>query len=58
MKWNELKRIAISKGWRLSHHGKKHDVYYHPDKTYIIEFERHGSEEVRNGIMYKILKQL
>ncbi len=58
MKWSELIKIAIARGWLLKRHGKKHDIYYHPDKTYFIEMERHSSQEVRNGICKKILKQI
>ena len=46
MKWSELIKIAIEHGWRLKRHGKKHDIYYHPDKSYFIEMERHESQEV------------
>ena len=58
MKWSELRRIAEENGWRLKRHGKKHDIYYHPDKDYFVEMERHDSQEVRNGICNKILKQI
>jgi len=58
MKWGELIRIAIDNGWRLKRHGKRHDIYYHPEKSFFIEVERHESQEVRNGICNKILKQI
>jgi predicted RNA binding protein YcfA (HicA-like mRNA interferase family) len=58
MKWSELRRIAEANGWRLKRHGKKHDIYYHSDKNYYIEMERHDSQEVRNGMCNKILKQI
>lgn len=58
MKWSELKRIAENKCWRLKRHGKKHDIYYHPDKNFFIEMERHDAQEVRIGICNKILKQI
>jgi len=58
MKWSELRRIAEANGWRLKRHEKKHDIYCHPDKNYFIEMERHDSQEVRNGICNKILKQI
>lgn len=35
MKWSELKRIAEANGWRLKRHGKKHDIYYHPDNILL-----------------------
>jgi predicted RNA binding protein YcfA (HicA-like mRNA interferase family) len=58
MKWNELKRLAISKGWKLMRHGKKHDLYVHPDKDYQIQIERHSSKEIKNGIYHDLIKQL
>lgn len=54
MRWSELRRIAEENGWRL----KRHEIYYHPDKDYFVEMERHESQEVRNGICNKILKQI
>jgi len=56
MNWNELKRIAIDYGWRLKKHGKRHDIYYHPEKEYFIEIERHWSDEVKRGICHDLLK--
>jgi predicted RNA binding protein YcfA (HicA-like mRNA interferase family) len=58
MNWNELKKIAIKKGWLLVRHGKKHDLYYHPNKNYQIQIERHSSKEIKNGICHDILKKL
>ena len=58
MKWNELRRYAEQKGWKLKRHGKQHDIYYHPDKSYVIMMERHPSEEVKNGLMLRLLKQI
>lgn len=39
MKWSELKRIAENKGWRLKRHGKKHDIYYYPDKIFSLRWK-------------------
>lgn len=58
MKWNELRKIAEKHGWRLSRSGGRHDIYKHPDKDYIIEIGRHGSEEIKNGTFYKLKKQI
>ncbi|MDY2943376.1 MAG: type II toxin-antitoxin system HicA family toxin [Paludibacteraceae bacterium] len=58
MKWSELKRIAIKRGWTLRRHGGRHDIYGHPDKDYYIEIGRHESEEVKNGTANKLLKQI
>lgn len=56
MKWSELKRIAIQNGWKLKRNGSKHDIYYHPDKDYELQIERHGSQEVKYGLYVKLLK--
>ncbi|MCQ2302267.1 MAG: type II toxin-antitoxin system HicA family toxin [Bacteroidales bacterium] len=58
MKWNELRRLAEEKGWRLYRHGAKHDIYSHPDKDYFIQLERHEATEVKKGILQKLLKQI
>ncbi|MBP5663560.1 MAG: type II toxin-antitoxin system HicA family toxin [Bacteroidales bacterium] len=41
--------------WR---NGSKHDIYRHPEKTYTIHIERHGSQEVKSGLCTKLLKQI
>lgn len=58
MNWNEMKRLAISKGYEFVRHGKKHDIYMHPVKKDILQIERHWSQEVRPGLMKKILSQI
>jgi predicted RNA binding protein YcfA (HicA-like mRNA interferase family) len=58
MKWNELEKIAKKKGWYLLRHGKRHDIYAHPEKNYQIEIERHGSTEVKKGLLEKLKKQI
>ena len=58
MKWNELRKIAESKGWRLKRQGTNHEVYCHPDKDYQIEIGRHGKEEIKNGTFCKLKKQI
>lgn len=57
MKWNELTKLAISQGFRFESHGKKHDLYVN-DKGQRIQLERHGSQEVRKGLLNAILKQI
>ena len=56
MKWNELRRIAEKNGWYFWRSGGKHDLYKHPEKEDILEIERHGSQEIRTGIYYKLKK--
>ena len=58
MKWNELRRLAEKNGWYLWRNGSKHDIYRHPEKTYTIHIERHGSQEVKSGLCTKLLKQI
>jgi predicted RNA binding protein YcfA (HicA-like mRNA interferase family) len=58
MKWSELQRKAIKKGWYLVRNGGNHDIYAHPDKDYQIQIERHDSEEVKPGLYYKLKKQI
>lgn len=58
MKWSELIRLAQQNGWHLYRHGKKHDIYKKDGRDDMIQFERHMSEEVKPGLMNKILKQI
>jgi predicted RNA binding protein YcfA (HicA-like mRNA interferase family) len=58
MKWSEIERIAIDKGWYLIRHGSEHDIYGHVDKKYRIQIERHKSTEVKRGLYYKLKKQI
>lgn len=57
MKWKELIKIAIDRGYHLYSHGKKHDIYIN-DKGERLIVERHGSQEIRSGLMNKLKKQL
>lgn len=57
MKWKELIKIATEKGYRLYAHGKKHDIYVN-DKGERLIIERHGSQEIRTGLMRNLKKQL
>lgn len=57
MKWKELIKIATEKGYRLFAHGKKHDIYVN-DKGERLIIERHGSQEIRTGLMRNLKKQL
>lgn len=58
MKWNELRKIAESYGWRLQRAGANHDIYRHPDKKEPLVISRHGSEEIKNGTFAKLRKQI
>jgi len=58
MKWSELKRIAERKGWVLVRYGGRHNIYEHADKDFEIQIERHDSKEVKQGLYYKLKKQI
>lgn len=57
MKWKELIKIATEKGYRFYVHGKKHDIYVNDNGERLI-VERHGSQEIRKGLMNSLKKQL
>ena len=54
MKWNELRRIAEKKGWKLLRKGANHDIYKHPEKDEVLQIGRHGKEEIKNGTFNKL----
>ena len=59
MKWNELKRIAIKKGWKLLREGANHEIYVHPDRpTERLTIGRHGKEEIKPGLYKSLKKQI
>jgi predicted RNA binding protein YcfA (HicA-like mRNA interferase family) len=58
MKWKELIKIAIARGYTLYAHGKKHDIYINKDTGDRLIVERHGSQEVRSGLMNTLKKKL
>jgi predicted RNA binding protein YcfA (HicA-like mRNA interferase family) len=58
MKWKELIKIAEAHGYRFKEHGKKHDRYINPETKQEILVERHGSQEVRKGLLMVLKKQI
>ena len=58
MKWNELKRQALKHGFQFVKHGKEHDEYYNPTTGVTVQIERHGSQEVRKGLAFRLKKQI
>ena len=58
MKWSELRRKAVYKGWYLIRNGSNHDIYAHKEKDYQIQIGRHDSEEVKKGLLHKLKKQI
>ncbi len=57
MKWKELIKIAIENGYRFHSHGKKHDIYVNESGERII-VERHGSQEIRKGLLNDLRKKI
>ena len=58
MKWSELRRIAERNGWYLVRTGSRHDIYAHPEKSGILEIERHGAQEIRDKLYHKLKKKI
>jgi len=58
MKWSELRKLAEQNGWRLSRHGANHDIYEHQERSGKLLVGRHSSEEIKTGLMKKLLKQI
>jgi len=56
MTWSELERLIKKAGWKFSHHGSRHDEYVHPTIPIAIQIERHKSQEVKTGLLNKILR--
>jgi len=56
MTWSELERRIKKAGWKLDHHGSRHDAYVHPTRTGVIQIERHWSQEVKTGLLNRILR--
>ncbi|MGN1245768.1 MAG: type II toxin-antitoxin system HicA family toxin [Muribaculaceae bacterium] len=50
--------MAEAHGYRLVKHGKKHDRYYNAEKGDELIVERHGSQEIRKGLMMVLKKQI
>ena len=58
MKWNEIRKIAIKHGFVFYRELKGHDIYINPETGTKIMLERHQSQEVRKGLMYKLKKEI
>lgn len=58
MKWKELIKLAEAHGYQFLKHGKKHDRYYNPKTGDEILVERHGSQEVRDGLLKSLKKRI
>ena len=58
MTWNEILKLARKNGLYLVRHGRKHDIYGHDGRDDEMQLERHGSQEVRPGLLKKLIKQI
>ncbi len=58
MNWNDIRRIALSKGFVFERHGSKHDIYCNPRTGERIQIERRWSQEVRRGLLNVLRKKL
>ena len=58
MKWAELIKIAKEHGYRFVAHGKKHDFYFNDETKEKLIVERHGSQEIRKGLMKDLKKKI
>lgn len=58
MKWSEMEKLARKYGWYKYRSGACHDIYRHPDKETGIQLERHHSQEVRPGLMRKLIRTI
>lgn len=58
MKWSEFTKLAIEQGWTLARHGKKHDIYVHPQYEGAMQIERHASAEIKKGLLNRLMKQV
>ncbi|WP_299767570.1 type II toxin-antitoxin system HicA family toxin [uncultured Dokdonia sp.] len=56
-KVSELLRRLKKDGWHIHRHGKKHDLYRHPEKNGELVIPRHGSKELAKGTLHSILKE-
>lgn len=57
MNWNEMRREAVTHGYKFLKHGGKHDIYVNDAGTRIL-LERHWKQEVRPGLMKKLRKDI
>ena len=58
MTTREMIRFIISKGVVFKRHGKKHDIYYNPQTGGEAQISRHQTEELKKGVVGRILKDL
>ncbi|MCI6672385.1 MAG: type II toxin-antitoxin system HicA family toxin [Prevotellaceae bacterium] len=58
MKYNQLFRELKKAGCQVTKHGSEHDEWTNPVNGAKIRIGRHGSQEVKKGMLIKIYKVL
>lgn len=58
MKYNQLYKELRKAGCLLTQHGAEHDEWSNPSTGAKIRIPRHGSHEVKTGLLKKIYKVL
>ena len=53
-----MKRLAVANGFQYVTSRGKHDEYFNPETGKSILLERHWSQEVKSGLMNRLLKQI
>jgi len=56
MKYSELKKLLKQYGCYKISEGRNHEMWYSPITDKIFQIGRHGSQDVKKGILNKILK--
>lgn len=58
MKYNELKRKLMKAGCFPLHAGSRHEKWLNPANGRITIIGRHGTQEIPNGTLRTIFRQL
>lgn len=58
MKHNQLYNELIKAGCFITQHGAEHDEWFNPKNGMKIRIPRHGSHEVKTGLLRRIKKTL
>jgi len=56
MKYSELKNMLRKNGCFVQSEGAKHENWFSPKTNKIFQVGRHHTEDVKKGILNKILK--
>jgi len=56
MKWSELKKLLKKSGCYKESEGTRHENWYSPTTGRMFQVGRHDTQDVKSGILSKILK--